>query len=111
MTEFPFMSLVDRIVRFVKTPGSIEKMVTEAKCGPALKEQWHGRIFRENPLFTVDRFRDDDKIYTLDENWIYKNTANMEQLVMITGIVCDEKKLEDKFFVRLRWKCVAKAKK
>ena len=104
ITEFPFMSLIDRLVRFLHTPGALGKMTNVAQYGPVLKEQWHGRVFRENPLFTIDRFRaEDETVYNLGENWLYRDEMGNIHLVLLAGIVQDETGLVDtlKFFVRL----------
>ena len=83
MTEFPFMSLADRIERLVRTPGAIDKLVTEARHGPVLKEQWHGRMFRENSLFTIDRFRADHVVYSLGECWHFRRSSESRGKVRV----------------------------
>ena len=69
--------------------------------GRVAKEQWHGRAWRENPLFTLDRVTTPSNIIvSLGQTWLYADKDGDEQLGMITGIALDEASNDATVFVR-----------
>ena len=96
--EFPFFALADDLIpRFLDSLVSLDSLTVAAQHGPLSEEQWHGRIFRENPLFTISRVTtSEDKVVILGENWVLLALDNTEQLCMITGIALDEDSAEIK---------------
>ena len=100
--EFPFFDFTgDVIPRFLNTVDSLENLTFTAGCGAFAKEQWHGRIFRESPLFTIDRVRTpEDKVVNLGDNWMILDETGQELLCMITGIALDDETSLVNVFVR-----------
>jgi len=96
--EFPFFALAEDVIpRFLNTLDSLDSLTVAAKHGPFAEEQWHGRIFRENPLFTISRVTtNQDSVVALGENWKFLASDETEQLCMITGIALDEDSAEIK---------------
>jgi hypothetical protein len=47
----PHHSLFDVIARILEYPGNYGKMKFVASVGSAMSEFWHGRVFRQSPLF------------------------------------------------------------
>ncbi len=68
------------IPRFLDNLDSLDSLTVTAQHGPVAEEQCHGRIFRENPLFTVSR------VMTNAETVVNLGASdNTGQLSIITG--------------------------
>ena len=54
--------------------GRLHELTFTEMHAPIIKEQWHGKAYREIPQFTIDWLRmANEKIVFIGENWMYKN--------------------------------------
>jgi hypothetical protein len=85
-SEYVCHSLVDVVVHLASQPDVMENLVCEARTGSNVKEQWHGRVFRECPLYTSDRLRTDGGVYDLGSTLIDQS----RRIWLLSGIARDE---------------------
>lgn len=89
--EFPFHSVCDIINQELLLPNSMDDFVFEAKTGPICREQWHGRQFRESPLFTVASVVIRNITLSLGDTILCRNkSGHGNEVCLIAGISRNE---------------------
>lgn len=88
------------IYRILTTPGVAESLVFEPEHADHPTELWHGLIWRQSPLFTINFIQHNAYTYKLGANVVVKSPAYRNERGQLIQAVCEIGQLAAIYWIR-----------